>query len=261
MSMRSWSLFLHSGCRRILLSCNASIKQTISEWRDGSRTFRVTVKHRWNCHISNTNIRSKSKPVVQIQPTIEPCSGTEEVSQSYYKSHQALYFKHASKCWEGSTLSWWQKAVKEPTSSSARCDGSTVMFEVQSAGCVKDRVHKDVRLTLLQHVQDFLRGRWKRGAEFYLLTHTVELMMTNNGQHSPFYTSLVWLSAGWLSDTLPPDPSAPEPLPPPHTTWRSEGGGWGGVGSETTARKLSRCVCVCVYTSSEQCSCSWGSSL
>lgn len=30
MSMRSWSLFLHSGCRRTLLSCNASIRQDIS---------------------------------------------------------------------------------------------------------------------------------------------------------------------------------------------------------------------------------------
>lgn len=49
--------------------------------------------------------------------------------------------------------------VKAPTSSSAGCDGSAVVFEVQSAGCVEDRVHKDICLTLLQHVQDFLQTR------------------------------------------------------------------------------------------------------
>ena len=30
MSIRSWSLFLHSGCRRILLSCSASSRHDIS---------------------------------------------------------------------------------------------------------------------------------------------------------------------------------------------------------------------------------------
>lgn len=49
--------------------------------------------------------------------------------------------------------------MRAPTSASARCDGSTVVFEVQSAGRVEDRVHEDVRLALLQHVQDFLQAR------------------------------------------------------------------------------------------------------
>lgn len=37
MSMRSWSLFLHSGCRRTLLSCNASIRHDISGWWQRTR--------------------------------------------------------------------------------------------------------------------------------------------------------------------------------------------------------------------------------
>ena len=46
-----------------------------------------------------------------------------------------------------------------PTSPPPRRDGSTVVFEVQSAGCVEHRVHEDVRLTLLQHVQHLLQQR------------------------------------------------------------------------------------------------------
>lgn len=57
------------------------------------------------------------------------------------------------------------KNVKAPTSSSPGRDGSTVVFEVQSAGCVKDWVHKDVCLTLLQHVQHLLHRRRRRNTE------------------------------------------------------------------------------------------------
>ena len=54
--------------------------------------------------------------------------------------------------------------TKSPTSSSAGRDGGTVVFEVQSAGCVEDWVHKNVGLALLQHVQDFLQTtRIKKG--------------------------------------------------------------------------------------------------
>lgn len=38
-----------------------------------------------------------------------------------------------------------------------------MVFDVQSAGRVKDGVDIDVRLTLLQHVQHLLRGQRGRG--------------------------------------------------------------------------------------------------
>lgn len=41
------------------------------------------------------------------------------------------------------------KMESKLTPSFSRWDGSTLMFDVESTGCMKDRVHKDVCLTLL----------------------------------------------------------------------------------------------------------------
>ena len=43
------------------------------------------------------------------------------------------------------------------TSSFSWRDGGTLVFDVQSAGGVEDRVHEDVGLALLQHVQHLLQ--------------------------------------------------------------------------------------------------------
>ena len=43
------------------------------------------------------------------------------------------------------------------TAAFARWDGRTLVFDVQSAGCVEDGVDKDVRLTHLKHFQHLLQ--------------------------------------------------------------------------------------------------------
>lgn len=43
------------------------------------------------------------------------------------------------------------------TAPPAGCDGGAVVLEVQGAGRVEHRIHEDVRLALLQHVQDLLQ--------------------------------------------------------------------------------------------------------
>lgn len=167
------------------------------------------------------------------------------------------------------------------TSPPSRWDGCTLMFDVQSAGCVEDRVHEDVRLTLLQHVQHLLQdeeatwrgrrwGRWGRRGNYHLIIDAGNLLFYRNSlfsscihiyylirvtfnttnlvndiwekgcvlalqgpvlqkvqwrQHTgslPSCIRLVWSSAGWPSDTPPPDPSALEPPPPPNTAGKSE---------------------------------------
>lgn len=83
--------------------------------------------------------------------------------------------------------------MKAPTSSSAGRDGSTVVFEVQSTCCVKDRVHKNVCLTLLQHVQDFLhRQATDTGGKMNYELESVQFVQSGFGDfffinHTNFY--------------------------------------------------------------------------
>lgn len=51
------------------------------------------------------------------------------------------------------------------TASSSWWNGSTLVLDVQSAGRVEDRVHKDVCFTLLQYVQHLLQRKTEKGVK------------------------------------------------------------------------------------------------